>query len=114
MGRAHHVDNAPPLENVDLELLCGPAEGDVWPAEMLAELEAGWRAHAEELMQSQRVRRPGERVWAFWVFELGIDRPETRLERVLELLRRGLLADDERRELIAEAEHAASPSASRS
>ena len=73
---------------------------------MLAGLEAGWLAHGAQLIQGQRVHRPGERIWGYWVFELGIDRPETRLDRVLELERRGLLTDDERGRLIAEAEHA--------
>ena len=55
------------------------------------------------------MRRAGERVFGYWRFELGIDQPRTKLERVLELDRRGLLTDDERRELIAEAEHARKP-----
>ncbi len=99
----------PPLEDVEISLLCGPADGYEHSPERLAELEAAWRAYGAELTQGQRVRRPGERIWGYWRFELGIAQPPTKLERVLELDRRGLLFDDERRQLVVEAEHARKP-----
>ena len=50
---------------------------------------------------------PGDRFWGYWHFELGVEPPATRLERVLELDRRGLLTDEERGRIASDAEHAA-------
>ena len=50
---------------------------------------------------------PGDRFWGYWKFDLGIEPPATRLERVLELDRRGLLTDEERSRIASDAEHAA-------
>ncbi len=65
----------------------------------------GWERYGEELMETG-ARPPGDGPWAHWVYDLGIEEPATRLERVLALDERGLLTEEERRKIVSQAEHA--------
>ena len=67
MGRRSHADNAPPLDEVWIALLCGPMRGHEWETEVMAEMEAGWAAHRDKIMEEygDRPSRP----WGWWVFE---------------------------------------------
>lgn len=69
------------------------------------QLELGWQRYREELID-RGAHRPGDRTWAYWHFELEIEEPATRLERVLALEERGLLTDQERERIKVDAAHA--------
>ena len=51
MVRFTDPEMVPPLEDVELALLCGPMRGPEWPAELMAELRAGWQAHRDRIME---------------------------------------------------------------
>ena len=74
MGRPHHADDAPPLEDVWIALLCGPMRGHEWEPEVMAEMEAGWRAHRDRIMEEwgDRPSRP----WGWWRFEIREPMPD--------------------------------------
>ncbi len=106
MGRSRHADlGPPPLDEFDLPFILGqgPDPDDPYTDEQLG---LAWRLHGAELMAGA-ASAPGDRFWGYWDFELGIDEPTTRLERVLELDRCGLLTDEERSRIAADAERAA-------
>ena len=54
----------------------------------------------------QGAHQPGDRQWGYWRYDLGIEEPATRLERVLALEERGLLTEEERRKIVSEGEYA--------
>jgi hypothetical protein len=40
-----------------------------------AELEAGWAAYGDEIMENWKAGGPPSRPWGYWVFELGEEMP---------------------------------------
>ena len=80
----------PPLEDVWILLLCGPMRGHEWPPEVMAEMEAGWRAHRDKIMEEYGDRH-GDRLsrpWGWWVFEAKEPMPDhgEEVARLAELL----------------------------
>jgi hypothetical protein len=71
-----------------------------------AQLERGSQVYGQELISDSHRGEPGSRLSGQWVFDLGIDPPSTRLERVLALAERGELTEDEREQITADAAHA--------
>ena len=61
----------------------------------------------------QGAHQPGDRQWGYWRYDLGIEEPATRLERVLALEERGLLTEEERRKIVSEGETPATAASSR-
>lgn len=102
---ARRVGRVPPPDPFGLmmTLACGRGGPDNLPFTD-EQLEWGWERYGEELMETRRP--PGDRPWAHWVYDLGIEEPATRLERVLALDERGLLTEEERRKIVSQAEHA--------
>jgi hypothetical protein len=86
VGRVHHADDAPALEDVEIPLICGPMRGHEWPPEDMAEMEAGWWAYRDQIMEEHN--RPDWRPWGWWEFEAKEPRPDYGQEaaRLAELL----------------------------
>jgi hypothetical protein len=70
-----------------------------------ADREAAWDHYRDEFMEP-RGSRPGDRPWAYWRYEVGREKPQTRLEAVLVLAERGELTDLERERIEGQAAHA--------
>ena len=64
----------PALEDVNLELLLGLAEGYEFTPEELEVLEAGWWAHRDQILEEHD--RPDWRPWGWWEFEAKEPRPD--------------------------------------
>ena len=64
MVRFTNPKSVPPLEDVEIPLLCGPPKDDGWPPETMAEMEAGWRAYGDQIMANC-----ADRDWTPWGFE---------------------------------------------
>jgi hypothetical protein len=93
---------ARPLEVEELlELTCGSPPRWAEPSAFASEEErrATWEAHRDEFAGMNGF--PGNRCWAYWHYELGIERPEDREEAILLLAKRGDLEPRELR-LVAE------------
>jgi hypothetical protein len=70
-----------------------------------ADREAAWHHYRDEFMEP-RGSQPGDRPWAYWRYEVGREKPRTRLEQVLALADRGELTDLERERIESQAAHA--------
>ena len=102
MGRKLGADYGRPLDLEELfELAIGPDGESAFDSE--AEREAAWRHHGDAVMENA-ARQPGDRPFGYWLYDVGVEEPPTRLERVLLLHERGLLTDEELRRIRAEAE----------
>jgi hypothetical protein len=85
------------------ELLMGPEGPSAFADD--AEREEAWRHHGTDLVAGGAYQ-PGDRAWAAWRYDVGIEEPATRLERVVALQERGLLTDTEREDIAGAAEWA--------
>ena len=105
MGRSRHADLGP-LHSTS-STCCSSSVKARTPDDPYTDEQLGlaWRLHGAELMAGA-ASAPGDRFWAYRHFELGIEPPATRLERVLELYRCGLLTDEELIRIASDAEHA--------
>ena len=84
MARLKNPKPVPPLEDVEIPLLCGPPRGEEWPAEDMAELEAGWRPHRDRIMD-EHGDRPDRRPWGWWAFEAREPMPSDKGEAAVRL-----------------------------
>ncbi len=84
MARLKNPKPVPPLEDVEIPLLCGPPRGEEWPADDMAELEAGWRADRDRIMEGAR-RPPGLAAAGWWAFEAREPMPSDKGEAAVRL-----------------------------
>ncbi len=74
MVRFKNPKSVPPLEAVEIPPICGPMRGHEWPPEVMADMEAGWWAYRDQLMEEHD--RLDWRPWGWWEFEAKEPRPD--------------------------------------